>query len=371
MNAVKNFNSEYVLNNGVTVKNRLVVAPMTHWGAVAENGRITDTERAFLKDRATGFGMFITAATLVSGEGRAFLGEPFVVSKADLLDLKERADIIKAQGAKAILQIHHGGWNLLQPPAEGLQTVAPSANEEHNAVEADEKTIQHLIAAFANATALAMEAGYDGVEVHGANNYLLQQFYSAESNQREDAWGGSREKRMRFPLAVLDACIAEKEKAGNKDFIIGYRFSPEEPGEKGLTMEDTFALLDALMERPLQYLHVSLHDYYAKARRGADDTRDRMELLHAYINGRLPLIGVGNLLTGEAVEKAFAEGNAEFIALGKAVLVNPLMGELLTEGRYAEIETELDPARKEEYRFPETLWTLNMQKLDFLPRVKA
>ncbi len=370
MTETKTFHDAYTLNNGVAIKNRLVVAPMTHWASVPEDGSLTDVERAFLQDRAKGFGLFISAATLVSEEGRAFLGEPFAVGVQDLPSLKERADLIKAQGAKVILQIHHGGWNLLAPPAEGLTAIAPSANAEHHAVEATKEEIHRLIEAYANATALAIEAGYDGVEVHGANNYLLQQFYSAESNHREDDWGGTREKRMRFPLAVLDACLAVKEKAGKDEFIMGYRFSPEEPGDNGLTMEDTFALLDALMERPLQYLHVSLHDYYAKARRGADETRDRMELLHEHINGRLPLIGVGNLLTGEAVEAAFAAGDAEFIALGKAVLVNPLMGELLTEGRYDEIETEIDPERKEEYCYPEALWNLNMMKMEFLPKVK-
>lgn len=92
----------YTLNNGVTVDNRLVVAPMTHWASDAE-GHITDAERSFLNGRAEGFGLFITAATLVSPEGKAFAGEPEAIGTEDLESLKETAAFIKGQGAKAIL----------------------------------------------------------------------------------------------------------------------------------------------------------------------------------------------------------------------------------------------------------------------------
>ena len=95
--------SPYTLPNGVEIKNRLVVAPMTHWGADVHTGVITDAERNFLKGRAEGFGMFILAATLVARGGKSFAGEPHAISEADLPSLKERARIIHAQGAKAVL----------------------------------------------------------------------------------------------------------------------------------------------------------------------------------------------------------------------------------------------------------------------------
>ena len=135
-------------------------------------------------------------------------------------------------------------------------------------------------------------------------------------------------------------------------------------------MEDTYALLDEVAKRDLQYLHVSLHDFYAKARRGADPTRERIALLHEHLKGRVPLMGVGALSTGEQVEAAFATGNAEFVALASAVLINPLMGELLTEGRFDEIETDLLAEKKAKYRFPEALWQMAVDKSEFLPSVK-
>ena len=130
--------------------------------------------------------------------------------------------------------------------------------------------VREMVASFANAADLVMRAGFDGVEIHGANGWLIQQFVSAATNLRTDDWGGSLNKRLRFPLAIVDAIDAVRQKNNRPDFIIGYRFSPEEPGENGITMFETLALVDALLTRPIQYLHVSLWDFYKKARRGID-----------------------------------------------------------------------------------------------------
>lgn len=367
----------YTLNNGVTVANRLVVAPMTHWASDAD-GHLTDEERAFLQGRAEGFGLFITAATLVSPEGKAFTGEPEAIGEEDLESLKTLAALIKKQHTKAILQLHHGGRQATAELTAGTGPVAPSSDLE---VDGEEKSlngahamtteeINHVIMAFGKATELAIEAGFDGVEIHGANGYLLQQFYSGYSNRRTDEWGGSIENRMRFPLAVVDSVMAARTKAQRPDFIVGYRFSPEEPEEDGLTMTDTFALVDALIEMPLQYLHVSLHDFFAHARRGADTTQLRTALLHDRIAGRMPLIGVGNLLTAADIDRAWATKSTEFLAFGKAVLLNPNLVELLRDGNFDQIDTELDLARKDHYRYPPILWQHNMSGLGFLPKLK-
>ncbi|BDH45934.1 NADH-dependent flavin oxidoreductase [Salmonella enterica subsp. enterica serovar Choleraesuis] len=372
----------FTLNNGVTINNRLVVAPMTHYASNAD-GSISEEERAFLDGRAQGFGMFIAAATLVAQGGKAFVGQPEAIGDEDLPSLRILADIIKTQGAKAILQIHHGGRLALAGIQEGHDMVAPSAGAGMRAmtgtgdeIDADGvreltgEEIKDLIKAFATATDLAIRAGFDGVEIHGANNYLIQQFYSAESNRRTDEWGGSRENRMRFPLAVIDAVAAVKQQHKRDDFILGYRFSPEEPGELGLTMDDTFALVDELVKKPLQYLHVSLWDFYKHARRGADTNLTRMQLLHERINGKLPFIGVGSLFTADQVEQAFDTGWAEFIAVGKTVMMNPNFVPLIKAGREDEIVTAIDPHKEDRYRIPENLWAQNMQRLSYLPPVK-
>jgi len=359
----------YTLNNGVTIKNRLVVAPMTHF-ASNDDGSLSQEERAFIQGRAENFGLFISAATLVSPEGKAFVGQPEAISDKDLPSLKAVANLIKSQGAKAILQIHHGGKLSINELLNGAEMVAPSEDLQSGSRELTHSEINNLIEAFANAADLAIQAGFDGVEIHGANGYLIQQFNSAQSNRRTDEWGGSIEKRMRFSLSIVDAVHAVKMKHGFNDFIIGYRFSPEEPGEQGLTMADTFALIDALVEKPIQYLHVSLWDFYKKARRGADVSLTRMQLLHERIAGKLPLIGVGSLFSVDQILDAYETKWAEFIAVGKAVMMNPDLATLIANGRESEIVLAIDPHKADRYRIPNNLWQQNMSRLSYLPPLK-
>lgn len=361
----------YTLNNGVTIKNRLVVAPMTHFGSQAD-GLISDQERTFLSNRAGDMGLFITAATLVQKDGKAFHGQPEATGEHCLDSLKETAQILQQQGAKAILQIHHGGSKAMDDLLDGLDKISASASEAEHAREATAKEVEALIASYAQAADLALRAGFDGVEIHGANTYLIQQFYSAQSNRRNDQWGGSLENRMRFPLAVIDAVIAVREKHQRNDFIIGYRFSPEEPGDNGLTMTETGALIDALVQKPLQYLHVSLWEFDKKIRRGGDTAQTRMQFIHERINGKLPLIGVGNLFTADQILAAYETGWAEFIALGKTVMINPHIATQIREGREDEIETQLDPTRADHYGLPDTLWGFaSSGTQSWLPPVKG
>lgn len=361
----------YTLNNGVTIKNRLAVAPMTHFGSQAD-GLISDQERTFLSNRAGDMGLFITAATLVQKDGKAFHGQPEATGEHCLDSLKETAQILRQQGTKAILQIHHGGSKAIDDLLDGLDKISASANEAEHALEATAEEVEVLIASYAQAADLALRAGFDGVEIHGANGYLIQQFYSAQSNRRNDQWGGSLENRMCFPLAVVDAVVAVREKHQRDDFIIGYRFSPEEPGEDGLTMTETGALIDALVQKPLQYLHVSLWEFDKKIRRGGDTTQTRMQFIHERINGKLPLIGVGNLFTADQILAAYETGWAEFIALGKTVMINPHIATQIREGREAEIETQLDPTRADHYGLPDTLWGFaSSGTQSWLPPVKG
>ena len=328
---------------------------MTHFGSQAD-GLISDQERTFLKNRAVDMGLFITTATLVQKDGKAFHGQPEATGEHCLDSLKETAQILQQQGAKAILQIHHGGSKAIDDLLDGLDKISASSSEAEHAREATAEEVEALIASYAQAADLALRAGFDGVEIHGANGYLIQQFYSAQSNRRNDQWGGSLENRMRFPLAVIDAVVAVREKHRRDDFIIDYRFSPEEPGDDGLTMTETGALIDALAQKPLQYLHVSLWEFDKKIRRGGDTAQTRMQFIHERINGKLPLIGVGNLFTADQILAAYETGWAEFIALGKTVMINPHIATQIREGREDEIETQLDPTRADRYGFPDTLW---------------
>ena len=152
----------YTLNNGVTIKNRLVVAPMTHFGSQAD-GLISDQERTFLSNRAGDMGLFITAATLVQKDGKAFHGQPEATGEHCLDSLKETAQILQQQGAKAILQIHHGGSKAIDDLLDGLDKISASASEAEHTREATAKEVEALIASYAQAADLALRAGFDGV----------------------------------------------------------------------------------------------------------------------------------------------------------------------------------------------------------------
>lgn len=162
----------YTLNNGVTIKNRLVVAPMTHFGSQAD-GLISDQERTFLSNRAGDMGLFITAATLVQKDGKAFHGQPEATGEHCLDSLKETAQILRQQGTKAILQIHHGGSKAIDDLLDGLDKISASTNEAEHAREATAEEVEALIDSYAQAADLALRAGFDGVEIHGANGSVL------------------------------------------------------------------------------------------------------------------------------------------------------------------------------------------------------
>ena len=375
------FFKKYTLNNKVEVPSLLAVAPLTIFGSNPD-GTICDEEKNFYKTRATGTGLYILGATCVSLEGLAFDKQPRAFNDKDIPSNAERAKIIKDQGALAINQIHHGGCLGLKR-LSGVPVMAVSAdvinkdlekkgqlNDENKTVELTDKDIKRIIDDFARATEISIKAGYDGIEIHGANNYLLQQFYSGYYNKRKDEWGGSLEKRMRFPLEVVDACCKVREKYKKPEFIIGYRLSPEEPFEDGITMTETLALVKELVKKPIQYIHVSQKSYFQNARRGEGAGNPRLKLIHDEIRGKMALIGVGGLTTDKDFNKALNSGYTEFIGIGRANMINRDLGTLLKEGKGDKLELELDPDHPEKYSFPKNLWNMCLQGIDWLPHMR-
>ncbi|WP_211668603.1 NADH-dependent flavin oxidoreductase [Klebsiella pneumoniae] len=358
----------YTLNNGVEIKNRLTVAPLTIYDS-GPNGEMTADGRRFWNDRFEGFGLFIMPFTNVHPSAIGF-ESPQAIDEADLPTLREYAAIAHAQGAKAVVQIAHSGLRAERSMTRGHDIIAPTGDYYGRFRTMTDAEVREMVASFANAAELALRAGFEGVEIHGANGWLIQQFVSATTNLREDHWGGTLEKRLRFSLAIVDAIDAMRKKYHRPDFIIGYRFSPEEPGENGITMKETFALVDALLTKPIQYLHASLWDFYKKVRRGADSNLTRMQVLHDHIAGRVPFYGAGNLYTADEILAAYQTGWAESVAIGKSVMLNPRLVELITTGREAEIETAFDWDKADFYRYTPAMLQGTMAGTDFYPPSK-
>ena len=164
------------------------------------------------------------------------------------------------------------GPSAVAAPRDGAATPVALTAEE----------VEGMIGKFGEAVRRAIQAGFDGVEIHGANTYLIQQFFSPNSNQRDDEWGGSRENRAKFPLAVLDITHKMVRQYADDAFIIGYRFSPEELEVPGIRFEDTLYLLEKLAARGVDYLHFSLG---AALRPSIVDTQDPTPLIEKYCAG--------------------------------------------------------------------------------------
>ncbi|SOC38363.1 NADH-dependent flavin oxidoreductase [Ureibacillus acetophenoni] len=356
----KDLFSPLTLPNGVELKNRLVIAPMTHYSSNPD-GTVTEDELRYYARRSGGVSAVITACTYVIQNGKGFFYH-FGADRDELIpSLRKVATAIKEQGAKAILQIYHGGRQ--SPPdlvpngdivsASAIPAERPGAKTPRALTETE---IEEIIDAFGEATRRAIEAGYDGVEVHGANGYLVQQFFSPHSNRREDRFGGSLERRMAFPLAIIDKINSVVAAHAKSPFIVGYRFSPEEAETPGITMVDTLKFVDVLADQGLDYLHVSLGDFFSTPRVGVDDlTKTRVEYLLETIDNRVPLIGVGSIQTADDARKALDTGVA-LLAIGRGIIVDPDWVQKIQEGRENEIITKINRNNQKELVIPDGLW---------------
>jgi 2,4-dienoyl-CoA reductase-like NADH-dependent reductase (Old Yellow Enzyme family) len=154
--------------------------------------------------------------------------------------------------------------------------------------------ILDIIRAFGAATQRAIEAGFDGIELHGAHGFLIQNFFSPRFNQRTDKWGGSLENRIRFPLAVVQEVKRVVEAHATRPFLLGYRISPEEWEEGGLRIDDTLVLVDRLVESGIDYIHASLASILDKPIGGAGE-KTTADLILEHVGGRVPVIAAGQI----------------------------------------------------------------------------
>ncbi|WP_153633053.1 NADH-dependent flavin oxidoreductase [Prolixibacter sp. SD074] len=360
--------------SGIELKNRIMMAPMTTWSGNLD-GTVSDAELNYYKKRSGGVGVVATACAFIMPEGKGFSGQIGAHSDAMLPSLKRLAETIQQEGAKAILQIYHGGR--MCPPNEvpggqPLSASAVAAEREGAAVPRAmaEEEILSTIKAYGNATHLAILAGFDGVEIHGANTYLVQQFFSPHSNRRTDVWGGTLEKRMKFPLAVVDEVLQNVKQYAKSPFAVGYRLSPEEMEEPGITMEDTLQLVDALAKKPLDYLHISTMNLWDGSMRDASDKRSRTLLIQERVGNKIPVIGVGSLHTPDDVLKVVEEGNLPLVALGRELLMEPEWVQKAQNGSVDKIRTTLSVHDQNELVIPDNLWHGLISRKGWLPVIE-
>lgn len=353
----------FTFKNGVSSRNCAVMAPMTTWSANPD-GTVSDQEIAYYRARVNGVGMVVTGCTSVTPDGIGFTGEFASHDDSFIPSLHRLAEATKSGGALSILQIFHAGNKAVPQLVPNARVVSASAltvppgpfNDGEVTSEAlNQEEIKEIISAFGEATRRAIEAGFDGIELHGAHGFLIQNFFSPFFNQRNDEWGGSLENRMRFPLAVVHEVkrvIAEQAK---RPFVLGYRISPEEFEDGGLRIDDSYVLIDRLIESGVDYIHASLFDIKNAKPINSTDEKTIGELLATYVGDRVPMIAAGLVRTPEDAEKALANG-LKLVAIGQGLVMNPNWFELTSEGRDEEIDITLDPNRVSQLAIPNKLW---------------
>jgi 2,4-dienoyl-CoA reductase-like NADH-dependent reductase (Old Yellow Enzyme family) len=352
--------NEFKLNDKVTLRNKLVMAPMTTWLS-NDDLTVSDEEAEYYAARSKGVGMVITGTTFFQKNGQGFANQFYGGSDDFIPSLKKMADAIKSGGAKAVLQIFHAGR--MADPTKGELVSASAVKPNYNLfgpVEslAEPRELTHeeiidLINGFYETTKRAIAAGFDGVEIHGANTYLVQQFFSPHSNRRTDEWGGSLEKRLKFPLEVIRAVNKAKEESGQSDFIVGYRFSPEELEEPGITIEDTLFLVDKLSGEDIDYLHTSLPHYAKTSIRDESIKVPTGKLISDKINGRKPFIGVGSVYSKQEAEDALNKVGYDLIALGHTLITDPNWVVKVQAGE--DTESAIDMGNLDNQKIPERL----------------
>jgi 2,4-dienoyl-CoA reductase-like NADH-dependent reductase (Old Yellow Enzyme family) len=301
----------------------LFMAPMTTWSSNPDL-TVSEAELAYLRARARNVDYAVTACTFLNRRRQSFPLQFFAGSDAYLDSLTRTAAAIHEGGARAILQVHEPG-RMISPPLQGepgIELVSASAvrpeRDGYGTPRAlTEAELEAMFAEHHAATGRAIRAGFDGIELHGANTYLPQQFVSPLTNRRTDAYGRDR---LRFVRRLVQAVEDARREAGRPDFLIGYRFSPEEKEAGGLRLPHTFELLDHLSSTGIDYLHVSLERYDRPSY--FDEGLIVARALLERIAGQKPLVGVGKIRTRADVEAAFRLG-FQHVAMGTALLLNP------------------------------------------------
>lgn len=310
----------------LALSNRVVMAPLTRMRA-GVSGEPNDMMVEYYRQRAS-IGMIVSEGVFTSAVSRSNPGQPGIVTEAQLAGWRRVADAVHAEGGTIVMQLMHGGRVSHEATTGGLTPVAPSAiaidgetytplgkkafPTPHALTEAE---VGDIVTEHVTAATRAIEAGFDGVELHSANGYLLHEFLSPVSNVRDDNYGGSPEKRARLVIDVASAVAAAI--GGDR---VGIRISPSH-NIQGVLEEDadvTRATYDALMTglAPLGLAYLSvLH---------AQPGGDLVQGLRARFGGPLVInTGFGVVTARDEAVSLVEAGTADAVAVGRPAIANP------------------------------------------------
>lgn len=341
MAAFKKLFSPFTIGS-LNINNRMVMSPMeTH--LCDKEGFVTEELIAYYKERILGgVGYIIVENTAIDPGGRVNDGMLCIHDDTFISGLKRLADEIHVVGGKIMIQLSHAGKEAL-PYYTGLEPVSasaiPSPLTKQVPKELTIEEIQSIIQKFAEGASRAAKAGFDGVEIHMAHGYLVNQFFSPESNIRTDDYGGDTVRRSRFAKEI----VQNIRKCTPPDYPVVCRISADEYTDKGLKLEESKEIARILEKSGASAIHVSACNYASAFYNIPCYYLEEGCFVHLAEGVKsvvkIPVLAVGRIIDAGMAENILEENKADLIVLGRTLIADPFFPNKVREGRTDDIRT--------------------------------
>lgn len=299
--------------HGPAMPNRFMLAPLTNMQSHPD-GTLSDDEKHWLVKRAEGgFGLVMTCAAHVQKRGQGFPGQLGTFSDDHVPGLTGLATAIKSHGSVAVVQLHHAGR---RSPADliGESPVCPSEDPETGARALTTDETEELIADFVKAAVRCDRSGFDGVELHGAHDYMICEYLSPELNRRSDRYGGSLENRARLLMEIVSGIRRECR----PDFNLSVRLSPE---RFGMQTPEICEVYGRLVDVGVDFVDMSLWDVFKEPADPDFAGRRLVDVFAALPRGRTRLGVAGKLYSAADARRAIDAG-ADMVVLGRGAILH-------------------------------------------------
>lgn len=360
--------------NGTQIANRFSLNPLTT-NASSSEGYVTEEETLYAERRSLTAPLQITTAAYIEDYAQLFEYGPSVRDDSFIYGLSKLAQAMKKDGSKAILQLTHAGrfakitlrdYGVVYGPSH----MSLNTPIQHEVLPMSKRKIKHVIQQYADATRRAIEAGFDGVEISNAQRLLPQQFFSPFSNERDDEYGPQTlENRARFGVEVMKAVQGAIDESGVKNFILGFRGTPEETrgSEVGYTIEEFNQYFDWLMDvSDIQYYAIASWGrdiYKATARAGKYKGELVNKVVYEHINGRVPVIATGGINSPDKAIEALKY--ADMIGMSSVFVTEPDFVQKLESGRENEISLDFTLEELPDLAIPHRAFKDLVEFMDF------
>ncbi|QTG83230.1 FAD-dependent oxidoreductase [Arthrobacter crystallopoietes] len=319
-----------------TLPNRVLMGSM-HVGLEELPGGFKRMAAFYAERVRGGIGLIVTGGISPNEAGRLSAGSAKITTQEEAAEHRVVTEAVHAEGGRIAMQLLHAGryaaHRELVAPSPAASPINPLAPRELSISEIDQ-TIED----FANAAALAQAAGYDGVEIMGSEGYLINEFITARTNHRTDAWGGSYRNRIRFPLEIVRRT---RERVGT-DFIIIYRLSMLDLVEGGSSFEEVLELARGIEAAGATLINTGIGWHEARVPTIATSVpRGAFAWVTRKLMGRLgiPLITTNRINTPEVAEQLLADGCADMVSMARPLLADPAFVLKASRGTSDEINT--------------------------------